>query len=113
MSADADRGADVTPAHDGADLTKFQTRILFVLHGGPDYGLGVKRDLKAYYGEEINHGRLYPNLDQLVDAGLVIKSERDRRTNEYELTIGGVRVVEDELDWVCSQLDVDWIRGDA
>jgi DNA-binding PadR family transcriptional regulator len=113
MSADTDRGADATPTQAGADLTKFQTRILQILYDNPDYGLGVKRSLEAYYGEEINHGRLYPNLDTLVNKDLVAKSERDRRTNEYALTTRGERVVDIDLDWVCSQLDVDWIRGDA
>ncbi|ELZ20434.1 PadR family transcriptional regulator [Natrinema limicola JCM 13563] len=35
------------------------------------YGLAIKRELEDYYGTEVNHGRLYPNLDELVDLGLV------------------------------------------
>lgn len=111
MSADADHGSDVGPTDAGADLTKFQSRILQILHDDPDYGLGVKRSLEAYYGEDIHHGRLYPNLDTLVNKDLVAKSERDARTNEYALTTRGERVVQADLDWVCSQLDVDWTRG--
>jgi DNA-binding PadR family transcriptional regulator len=34
----------------------------------------------------IHHGRLYPNLDTLVDKGLVEKGQKDRRTNVYSIT---------------------------
>jgi len=69
-------------------LTLFQQNILYVLaeSNGADYGLGVKRSLETLYGEDINQGRLYPALDQLVERGLLQKSARDLRTNEYALT---------------------------
>jgi len=70
-------------------FTAFQTNILVILADGSDYGLGIKRALEEYYGEDVNHGRLYPNLDRLVEDGLVAKSARDKRTNEYELTDAG------------------------
>jgi len=41
--------------------------------------------------QEIHHGRLYPNLDTLVEKGLVEKGEKDRRTNVYTLTRRGRR----------------------
>ena len=50
------------------------------------YGLGIKRELEIIRDEEVNHGRLYPNLDDLVDAGLIQKGERDKRTNTYTAT---------------------------
>ncbi|USZ78744.1 PadR family transcriptional regulator (plasmid) [Halorussus vallis] len=64
--------------------------------GGSRYGLGIKADLEEYYDEEVNHGRLYPNLDALVDAGLLEKSQLDRRTNEYALTADAKRVLVNE-----------------
>ncbi|GAA3882819.1 hypothetical protein GCM10022627_40480 [Haloarcula argentinensis] len=82
----------VRPAHDGGDLTRFQLEILFQLAEArdcADYGLGIKERLEAYYQEEVNHGRLYPNLDTLVEKGFVEKSELDKRTNEYALTEAG------------------------
>ncbi len=82
----------VRPAHDGGDLTRFQFEILFQLAEArdcADYGLGIKERLEAYYEEEVNHGRLYPNLDTLVENGLLTKSELDKRTNEYALTEAG------------------------
>ena len=79
-------------------LTLFQQNILYVLaeSDGADYGLGVKRSLEDLYGEDINHGRLYPNLDQLVDMRLVEKSELDKRTNEYALTEIGREVISED-----------------
>lgn len=88
---------------DPKDMTAFQWDILFVLLGGSDYGLGLKRALSDYRGEEVNHGRLYPNLDKLADAGLIEKSEVDKRTNSYELSGQGLDVVEDRLQWIDQQ----------
>lgn len=74
------------------EYTAFQYDLLSALHAvGPAHGLGVKSTLESEYGYgEVNHGRMYPNLDRLVDAGLIEKSSRDRRTNEYEITEDGL-----------------------
>lgn len=80
---------------DPTDLTAFQRDMLRLLaKTGPTYGLGLKRELEEWLNEPVNHGRLYPNLDQLVDDGYIEKSERDKRTNEYALTDRGKGVVE-------------------
>lgn len=87
-----DGGPSQAPAPDDGDLSRFQLEILYVLavkQGQSDYGLGLKRSLEGYYDEDINHGRLYPNLDTLVERGLVEKSELDKRTNEYALAADG------------------------
>jgi DNA-binding PadR family transcriptional regulator len=78
---------------------------LVVLSEEPMYGLAIKRELEEYYGEEVNHGRLYPNLDDLVERGFVEKSELDKRTNQYELTDEGLGVVLDDLEWRLSKVD--------
>jgi len=82
------------------DLTGFQRDLLVVIAGldGPK-GLAVKTEMDEYYDEEINHGRLYPNLDTLVDKGLVSKGSIDDRTNSYSLTRRGEREIEDRRDW--------------
>lgn len=80
-------------------LTAFQRDLLVVIAGGEDededadvlYGLAIKEDLEEYYETEINHGRLYPNLDTLVEKGLVEKGQLDRRTNSYEITDKGIQ----------------------
>ena len=82
------------------DLTGFQRDLLFVVAGldGPS-GLTVKDELERYYGGKVRHGRLYPNLDSLVERGLVEKGQKDRRTNEYRLRERGRNELEDRLDW--------------
>ena len=82
------------------ELTAFQYNILVILSNEPMYGLAIKRELEAYYDDEVNHGRLYPNLDDLVDQGLVTKSELDKRTNQYALTDAGYDAVVEQLDWI-------------
>jgi DNA-binding PadR family transcriptional regulator len=89
------------------ELTAFQQNILIILSEEPMYGLAIKRNLEEYYGNEVNHGRLYPNLDSLVEMGLVEKSELDKRTNQYELTSRGHDAVVDSLRWSLSKFLTD------
>ena len=94
------------------DLTAFQNNILTILATEPMYGLAIKRELEAYYDSEVNHGRLYPNLDELVEDGLIEKSELDKRTNQYALTDDGYEVVLDQLDWTLSNVVTSDGRAD-
>ncbi|WP_224447495.1 PadR family transcriptional regulator [Haloprofundus salilacus] len=94
------------------DLTAFQQNILVILAEEPMYGLAIKRELESYYGTEVNHGRLYPNLDDLVEMDLVEKSELDKRTNQYELTDAGHSAVLDRLDWMLSKFVTGTDRAD-
>ena len=96
----------------GPELTAFQQNILVILTEEPMYGLAIKRELEEYYGTEVNHGRLYPNLDDLVEMGLVEKSELDKRTNQYALTDEGENVVVDRVDWIASKFVTDDDRAD-
>jgi DNA-binding PadR family transcriptional regulator len=86
------------------ELTAFQHNILVILAEEPRYGLAIKRELESYYDDEVNHGRLYPNLDDLVEMGLVEKSELDKRTNQYALTDEGYETVLDQLGWEFSKI---------
>lgn len=82
------------------DLTGFQRDILYVTVGLEEpYGLAIKAELDDYYEQEINHGRLYPNLDELVDKGHLKKGELDRRTNTYTVTKRGRREIEERREW--------------
>jgi DNA-binding PadR family transcriptional regulator len=94
------------------DLTAFQYNILVILAKEPMYGLAIKRELEEYYETEVNHGRLYPNLDDLVERGLVEKSELDKRTNQYDLTDDGYTTVLGQLEWVFANIVTDEDRAD-
>jgi DNA-binding PadR family transcriptional regulator len=89
------------------ELTAFQQNILTILAEEARYGLAIKRDLETYYDSEVNHGRLYPNLDELVEMGLVEKSELDKRTNQYALTDDGYQAVLDQLGWAFDKIVTD------
>ena len=82
------------------DLTGFQRDLLYAIAGLDNpHGLAIKEELEDYYEKEIHHGRLYPNLDTLVNKGLVKKGERDKRTNVYSLTERGRREIDARREW--------------
>jgi len=82
------------------DLTGFQRDLLYVIVGLDEpKGLAIKDELESYYQKEIHHGRLYPNLDTLVEKGLVAKGTIDDRTNSYSLTDRGYREIENRQEW--------------
>ena len=88
------------------DLTGFQRDCLYVLAGlDSPKGLDVKKELDEYYEGEIHHGRLYPNLDELVEKGFVEKGSIDDRTNSYDLTSRGEREIDARRDWVLGYVD--------
>lgn len=88
------------------DLTGFQRDLLYVVAGLDDpHGLAIKEELEDVYQSEIHHGRLYPNLDTLVDKGLIDKGEMDKRTNYYIITRRGRREMEARRDWEQNYLD--------
>jgi PadR family transcriptional regulator, regulatory protein PadR len=82
------------------DLTAFQRDMLYVIAGlnGPN-GLEIKDGFEEYYAKEVHHGQVYPNLDTLVDKGLVDKGQLDRRTNVYTLTKRARREIESRREW--------------
>ena len=82
------------------DLTGFQRDLLYAIAGQEQpHGLAIKEELEEYYEKEIHHGRLYPNLDTLVEKGLVEKGEYDKRSNYYQMTRRGERELEARRDW--------------
>ncbi|MDL0129237.1 PadR family transcriptional regulator [Halobacterium salinarum] len=90
------------------DLTGFQRDLLYVIAGLDEpHGLAIKDELEEYYESEIHHGRLYPNLDTLVDKGLVEKGEVDQRTNSYTLTRRGRREIAARRNWESEYIDID------
>jgi DNA-binding PadR family transcriptional regulator len=84
-----------------AGLTAFQRDLLRALaKTDKQSGLSLKTDIRTYYGEEINHSRLYQNLDELVAHGLINKRRRDGRTNSYSLTEAATTALENRDAWV-------------
>lgn len=64
-----------------------QHNILYVIIGvNTPYGLVIEAELEAYFKVDVNHGRLYSNLNTLIEKG-----DLDKRTNVYTLAGEGER----------------------
>ncbi|MFC7233458.1 PadR family transcriptional regulator [Saliphagus sp. GCM10025308] len=88
------------------DLTGFQRDLLYVIAGADQpSGQDVKEEVEQYYSIDINHGRLYPNLDTIVNKELVEKGQLDRRTNYYTITESGERAIEERREWESQYVD--------
>lgn len=82
------------------ELTGFQRDLLYAI-AAYEYPSGqtLREELETYMEHEITHGQLYPNLDTLVDSGLVDKGQIDRRTNFYALSDAGREAILARRDW--------------
>ncbi|SDQ98696.1 Transcriptional regulator PadR-like family protein [Halopelagius longus] len=84
------------------DLTGFQRDLLTVIAGLDEpSGQEVKEEIEKQH-DDVNHGRLYPNLDALVEEGYVEKGQIDRRTNYYELSDRGEQALLNRRQWANS-----------
>jgi len=88
------------------DLTGFQRDLLYVIAGADQpSGQDVKDEIEQYYSSEINHGRLYPNLDTVVNKG----TRRERTTRQaHKLlrnTDEGEQAIEDRYEWESQYID--------
>ena len=80
-------------------LTGFQRDLLWVIAGSDrPSGQDIKEEMESEF-REVGHGRLYPNLDTLVDRNLVEKGQLDRRTNYYAITEAGLEALSARRDW--------------
>ena len=90
-----------------SDLTGFQRDSLWVLAAvQPATGTEFLKAIEAELHEDINQGRFYPNMDSLVEAGLIVKHENvpDNRTNTYELADAGRDLLKQRRQWEASQM---------
>lgn len=88
------------------DLTGFQRDLLYtILTPNEPSGTEVKEILEERYEEEIHHGRLYPNLDTLIEKDLLIKGSLDDRTNYYRVSRKGHQMIKARRQWERSCLD--------
>ena len=88
------------------DLTGFQRDLLYCTAGFEEpHGLAIRDELEDYYENEVHAGKLYPNLDTLVEKGLIKKGELDKRTNSYTVTQRGQRELEARRMWEAQYVD--------
>lgn len=85
------------------DLTAFQRDLLEAVarveeSGDVPKGVRIMDEIQVDYEVNINHGRTYPNLDELAELGLIEKGEIDNRTNSYGLTEEAWELLESRRD---------------
>ncbi|MFC6977056.1 PadR family transcriptional regulator [Halomicroarcula sp. GCM10025709] len=97
------------------ELTGFQRDLLTAIAGVADepYGLALKDYLDEHYPKPINHSRLYQNLDELVEAGLVSRESLDERTNAYRLTDAGESCLQAQAETLASVCDTRQVVADG
>ncbi|MFC7043847.1 PadR family transcriptional regulator [Halonotius sp. GCM10025705] len=87
------------------DLTAFQRDVLYcIATDEKPHGLGVKQTLESYREIDINHGRLYSNLDTLVEKGYVTKGRINDRKNSYGSTAEGEALLVERQEWEADRL---------
>lgn len=93
------------------DLNAFQRDILYALTElNQPNGRLIGRALRDYYGGDISHGRLYPNLDDLADRGLIDKTRAEGSENTYSLTPDGRERLTERREWEHEVADgvIEW-----
>jgi len=122
-TATTNNNSTATESDTNADtsLTRFQLDLLATIDnydpadledvdpadGDHPHGLAIKDLLEQHYDSQIHHGRLYPNLDDLVEARYVEKVQLDRRTNAYRLTDAGEAQLAQRADFLTPGSDGD------
>jgi DNA-binding PadR family transcriptional regulator len=97
---------------DLTELTGFQRDLLFVLAGNDRVkGTEIMNTLRETQGRELLPSRVYTNLDDLVEKGLINKGRRDGRTNYYELTESGLGSVRRRLEWQAQFVSPEQFEG--
>lgn len=90
-----------------ADLSAFRRDLLVAVaacDGGSGYD--AREHLSEWWGR-INHARLYENLGELVDRGLVDKDAEGHndRTKTYLVTDEGRAALQRDMEWRAELLD--------
>ncbi len=89
------------------ELTSFQRDVLYVTMGlRRPSGQEIKDELEGDTAE-ITHGRLYPNLDTLVEKGYLEKGRIDRRSNYYGISQKGTEALSERRRWEDAYRDPD------
>lgn len=104
LTADEQTSPDSDPL---PELSAFQRDALVAIArlssagDEPPLGLDVKKFLEAQYGREVHHGQVYPNINTLVEKGIVERERRDSRSKWLHLTDEGGAAWQALQAWVC------------
>jgi len=84
-------------------LTGFQRDLLVVIleldqSDTEQYGLEIKRRVQERREDTSTPGRIYPNLDKLVEMGYIERGQLDRRTNKYTPTDAAIEIIRERTE---------------
>ncbi|MFC6962993.1 helix-turn-helix transcriptional regulator [Halocatena marina] len=92
--------------HPCPDLRGFQRDLLVVLaRDDAQYGLELKSDLETRWDTKISRSRLYSNVNDLIERGLIEKAELTGRANHYAITDRGEQLINAYSTWITESLD--------
>lgn len=105
MSMADDANANTSPFRDGS--TTLQRDALKALAGHYPEGVSggtILSDLEQRYDDSIGPGRFYPNLNALVEKGLVDKQIHgiDGRTHKFTINQQGLDHLQENVNWWCN-----------
>lgn len=110
--APTDKKTDVRIVDGGSKrliyLPDYRRDVLLALaHSGAANGHRIMDVLRALRGDDITDGGFYPNLNALVDYGLVEKrkNEHDQRSHEYALSERGRETIREHMECVAGALE--------
>lgn len=82
------------------DLNAFQRDCLYMISGmDSPSGIEVRQKINEYYNKDVATSSVYPVLDDLNTMGLIKKSRKTQRTNQYTITARGEREIEEREEW--------------
>lgn len=82
------------------NLTAFQRDLLYTISSFSEpHGMKLKRSLQDHYDGTISNARLYDNLGELIERGLVRKGKLNDRANTYQITRQGLQVLRRRRQW--------------
>jgi len=76
-------------------------------------GAAIREHLEPYLDAKILPARIYQNLDDLVDSGLLERTQHDGRTYEYALTGAGRTCLSERVQWLADQAGLRVVDGDC
>jgi hypothetical protein len=116
VDASPDKKSRSTPCADGGTtytgLHAFERDLLLAIRtlehdcNRPPTGVEVHAELRELYDQPVHHSRVYQNLSELVDRGVVEKGQLDNRTNTYATTPLARELLVDRVERMARQLGV-------
>ncbi|MFC7008482.1 helix-turn-helix transcriptional regulator [Halalkalicoccus salilacus] len=89
-------------------LTGFQRDVLYVIAELDEpSGSEIKDHLEEYYGNPVDRGQLYPNIDLIAEVELINKHRKNEQRNSHTLNAKGYHEIKARQEWEDERLSFD------